>query len=133
MVDRLLRKIDGAAGDLPTPEILRAEGARIGLVTVGACRGAVLEAMDQLRAEGVSADYMRIRAFPFHPDVEAFLDDHDVNYVIEQNRDGQLRKLLITETDVPKHRLVSVLYYGGLPMGCQHVRDGLEPHLGVPA
>lgn len=129
VVDRLLRKVEGAADHLPAPEIRRSEGARVGLVTVGACRAAVLEALDELTAQGIAADYMRIRAFPFHPDVEAFLQDHEVNVVIEQNRDGQLRNLLILETGVTKDRLVSVRYYGGLPMGRDHVLDGLADHL----
>lgn len=100
--------------------------ARIGLVTFGVCRGAVLEAMDVLAERQIQADYLRVKAFPFHPDVEAFLGDHEVNYVIEQNRDGQLRNLLLLETGVTKDRLRSVRYYGGLPMSAHHVLSGLS-------
>ena len=102
-------------------------------MTVGGCRGAVLEAVDELAEQGIDVDYMRVRAFPFHPDVEDFLMDHEVNFVVEQNRDGQLRKLLITETRVDKDRLVSILYYGGYPMSCHHVIDGLASHRGSAA
>ena len=126
---RVGRKIEGAARHLPAPEIRLREGAKIGLVTIGGCRGAVLEAVDELAERGVEADYMRIRAFPFHPDVEPFLAAHDVNFVIEQNRDGQLRKLLIAETEAEKRALVSIRYYGGYPMSCHHVMDGLAPHI----
>ena len=132
---RVGRKIDGAAPHLPAPEIRLRDGAKIGLVTIGGCRGAVLEAVEELAERGIEADYMRVRAFPFHPDVEPFLAAHDVNFVIEQNRDGQLRKLLIAETDAEKDALVSILYYGGYPMSCHHVMDGLAPHIdiGTPA
>ncbi|MGI9625328.1 MAG: 2-oxoacid:acceptor oxidoreductase subunit alpha [Longimicrobiales bacterium] len=129
VVDRLLRKVTDAADDLPPPEIRRVDGATIGVVTVGACRGAVLEAIEELAAQGIDADYLRVRAFPFHSDVTAFLNAHEVNFVVEQNRDGQLRNLLVLETDVMKSRLTSVRYYGGLPMSSHHVLDGLTPHL----
>ena len=127
VLDRIGRKIEGAAEHLPAPEVRLREGATVGLVTIGGCRGAVLEAVDELAERGIEVDYMLVRAFPFHSDVEAFLMDHDVNFVVEQNRDGQLRKLLVTETDVGKERLDSVRYYGGLPMSCHHVIDGLAP------
>ena len=129
VMDRLRRKIDGAAPHLPAPEVRLQDGAEIGLVTVGSCRGAVLEALEELSRRGVAASCLRVRAFPFHPDVEAFLARHETNFVVEQNRDGQLRKLLIAETNAEKDALVSVLYYGGLPMSCQHVMDRLAPHL----
>ncbi|NNL30187.1 MAG: 2-oxoacid:acceptor oxidoreductase subunit alpha [Gemmatimonadetes bacterium] len=129
VVDRLLRKVEGAAPHLPEPEVrmVAEDGpARIGLVTFGVCRGAVLEAMDVLAERQIPADYLRVKAFPFHPDVEGFLEDHEVNYVIEQNRDGQLRNLLLLETGVTKDRLRSVRYYGGLPMSAHHVLSGLS-------
>ena len=102
-------------------------------MTIGGCRGAVLEAVDELAGLGVEADYMRIRAFPFHPDVEPFLGAHEVNFVIEQNRDGQLRKLLIAETGAEKDALESIRYYGGYPMSCHHVMDGLTSYLEATA
>ena len=129
VMDRIRRKIDGAAPHLPAPEVRLHDEARIGLVTIGGCRGAVLEALDELARQGVAADYLRVRAFPFHVDVEAFLARHEVNFVVEQNRDGQLRKLLVAETNAAKDGLVSVLYYGGLPMSCHHVLEGIAPHL----
>ena len=128
VVDRLLRKVEGAAPHLPAAEVRTVEGARVGLVTVGSCRGAVLEAMDRLRERGVAVDYLRVRGFPFGDEVEAFLEDHETNFVVEQNRDGQLRSLLALETAVEKDRLISIRYYGGLPMSAHHVLDGLEAH-----
>ena len=138
VLDRLARKIEGSVSRLPAPEIAwagegtAAAGARIGFVTIGGCRGAVLEALDELARRGVAADFLRVRAFPFHPEVESFLARHETNFVVEQNRDGQLRKLLAAETGASKDRLVPVLYYGGLPLSCHHVMDAIEPHLGAP-
>ena len=133
---RVGRKIDSAAVHLPAPEIESQSDARIALVTVGGCRGAVREAVDLLAGQGVAVSWMRIRAFPFHPDVEAFLKRHEINFVIEQNRDGQLRTLLAAETEAAPGSLRSILYYGGLPLSCDHVLEGLEPWLdahGPPA
>ena len=102
-------------------------------MTIGGCRGAVLEAVEELGERGIEVDYMRVRAFPFHPDVEPFLAAHEMNFVVEQNRDGQLRKMLIIETGAAKESLASILYYGGYPMSCHHVMDGLAPHVDLGA
>jgi 2-oxoglutarate ferredoxin oxidoreductase subunit alpha len=90
----------------------------------------VLEAVDALAADGVPLDFMRIRAFPFAPEVAAFLNAHDLNFIVEQNRDAQLRSLLVLETDVSKDRLRSLLYYGGLPVSRKHVVEGVLQLLG---
>ena len=101
----------------------------MGLLSVGGCHWAVLEARDDLLARGIETDYLRVRGFPFNDTVERFLAEHDTIYVIEQNRDGQLRTLLTLETGCAKEKLVSLLNYGGQPLSKGHVLDGLEPHL----
>jgi 2-oxoglutarate ferredoxin oxidoreductase subunit alpha len=68
---------------------------------------------------------MRICGFPFDTSVEAFLNQHAVNFVIEQNRDAQLRSLITLETGVAKDRLRSVLAYGGFPLSARNVVDGI--------
>ncbi len=130
VVDRLAKKIDSAAARVPAPEIRRVEGgSSMGIVTVGGCRGAVLEALEDLAADGVKLDYLRVCGFPFGKEVDDFLAAHDVNFVVEQNRDAQLLRLLTLETSTTKDRLRSVRYYGGLPMSAFHVRDGIQAHL----
>ena len=135
VVDRLLTKIEGAASSVPAPVIRSRPDAKIGLVTLGGCDGAVREALETLEADGARYDYMRIRAFPFSEEVAAFLEAHDLNIVIEQNRDAQLMALLVLETPIAKERLASVRYYGGLPMSAHHVITGVHERLGldVPA
>ena len=81
------------------------------------------------RREGVALDYMRVRSFPFGDEVAKFLDAHDVNFVVEQNRDGQLRSLLTLETGVAIDKLESVRYYGGFPMSAHHVISGVKAKL----
>ncbi|MFW5904576.1 MAG: 2-oxoacid:acceptor oxidoreductase subunit alpha [bacterium] len=156
VVDRLDRKILSAAAAVPQPEIVWAgrrasgdgaaaparsagaspspgdsplPGSPLGLLTAGGCRGAVLEAMEELAARGIVLDFMRIRAFPFPESVEAYLLEHELNFVVEQNRDAQLRSILVLETAVDKDRLASVRYYGGLPMSAHHVVDGVLARL----
>jgi 2-oxoglutarate ferredoxin oxidoreductase subunit alpha len=75
-------------------------------------------------------DFLRVRAFPFDETVEAFLAEHDVVFVIEQNRDAQLRALLTLETSVPKEKLRSVLVYGGFPLSAKHVLEGITSQVG---
>ena len=126
VVDRLLKKHQAAAKYVPAPVIIKQSGARIGIITIGGCDPAVREAVDLLAARGVAADYMRIRGFPFSDTVEEFIMHHNFCFVVEQNRDAQLRSLLVLETSVPKDRLRSVLSYGGFPLSARHV---IEPIL----
>ena len=102
-------------------------------MAVGSSDGAVQEAVAKLRARGVHLDYMRIRAFPFHEEVDRFLAAHELIFVVEQNRDAQLRALLTLETGVEKPRLRSILHYDGMPLAAGAVISGVlsevEPHV----
>ena len=129
VIDRIDRKIQHAARAVPAPFVRTAAGAKMGLVTVGGCHAACLEALDLLAADGVALDYMRVRGFPFGPEVTRFLEGHDVNFIVEQNRDGQLRSLIMLETGVPIAKLESVRYYGGFPMSASHVIAGVKAKL----
>jgi 2-oxoglutarate ferredoxin oxidoreductase subunit alpha len=129
VIDRVGRKIQGAAKAVPAPIIRTHPGATLGLVTVGACHAACVEAMDLLAKDGVAIDYMRVRGFPFGDDVAKFLEGHEVNFIVEQNRDAQLRSLLMLETGVHIEKLESVRYYGGFPMSAHHVITGVKQKL----
>ncbi len=131
VVDRLARKHKSAANFVPLPQIHNRADARFGVITIGGCDPAVREALDVLAEDGVPADYLRIRGFPFHQSVEDFLYDHEFCFIVEQNRDAQLRSLLTLETCVPKDRLRSVLVYGGFPLSARHVLDGIKSQLEV--
>jgi 2-oxoglutarate ferredoxin oxidoreductase subunit alpha len=129
VMDRLALKHKAAARFVPRAEIHRRKGARIGLVGLGGCDPALREAADILAARDLPVDYMRVRAFPFDESVDAFLAEHEVCFVVEQNRDAQLRALLTLETSVPKEKLRSVLVYGGFPLSARHVIDSVVAQL----
>jgi len=130
VLDRIRMKVESAAEHVPAPEIHSVDGgASCGIVSLGGCHWAVLEARDDLAARGVEVDYLRVRGFPFSQTVDDFLAAHETVFVVEQNRDEQLRKLLTIETDCAKERLISVTYYGGQPLSKGHVLEGLAPHL----
>jgi 2-oxoglutarate ferredoxin oxidoreductase subunit alpha len=125
VVDRLRRKFDAAARLVPTAVTEGSGRAEVGIVSFGSCDGAVREALAALRRTGVAVDYLRIRAFPFGEEVEEFLRDHEAIFVVEQNRDAQLRALLTLETAVEKRKLRSILHYNGLPMSADCVVDAV--------
>ncbi len=128
VMDRIRKKVESAADHVPAPEV-HGGGAPYGLVSIGGCHGAVVEARDDLTEQGIDIDYLRVRGFPFNQTVEDFLTSHDKIFVVEQNRDQQLRKLLCIETECVKKKLNSITYYGGQPLSKGHVLGGLAPHL----
>jgi 2-oxoglutarate ferredoxin oxidoreductase subunit alpha len=79
------------------------------------------EAIGMLEARGQTLDRMRIRAFPFHSSVASFLADHDFVFVVEQNRDSQLRSLIVNECGVDPVRLVPILHYDGTPITARFI------------
>jgi 2-oxoglutarate/2-oxoacid ferredoxin oxidoreductase subunit alpha len=125
VVDRLTRKHSAVAEHIPAPLVGDRAHAPLGIVTLGSCELAVLEAIEILATRGVTADYMRIRGFPFGAAVKSFLEAHETLVVVEENRDAQLRTLLTLETPVPKEKLESVLVYGGYPLSAEDVVDGV--------
>ena len=123
VMDRLRRKFDTAATLVPGPIIERTPNADMAIVSLGSCHGAIQETRDRLAEKGLASDYMRIRSFPFCDDVRSFIDSHPRVFVVEQNRDAQLRSLLMTETGIAADRLVPVLYYGGEPLSSVDIID----------
>ena len=123
VMDRLRRKFDTAATLVPGPIIERTPNADMAIVSLGSCHGAIQETRDRLAEKGLASDYLRIRAFPFGDDVRSFIDSHPRVFVVEQNRDAQLRSLLMTETGIAADRLVPVLYYGGEPLSSVDIID----------
>jgi 2-oxoglutarate ferredoxin oxidoreductase subunit alpha len=132
VLDRLAKKFATAATAVPAPEFHRQKGATTGIVSIGGCHAAVLEAVDRLADAGVPCDYMRVRAFPFDARVLDFLKSHDRIFVVEQNRDAQLRSLLTIETGFPRDSMTPVLDYGGLPLTAQVVVDAITSAVGSP-
>jgi 2-oxoglutarate ferredoxin oxidoreductase subunit alpha len=132
VIDRLKLKHAAAAIHVPAPIIERRDGATVGVITVGSCDLAVREALDELSDQGVVADFLRVRGFPFVEDIRDFVERHDRCFVIEQNRDAQLRSLISIETGVAIERMNSVLAYGGFPLSAQQVVDSVLTQLEIP-
>jgi 2-oxoglutarate ferredoxin oxidoreductase subunit alpha len=121
-MERLLRKFETAKHYVPRPVRRDApEGARHGAICYGSTAPAMEEAVELLAAQGVPLDTLRVRAFPFHDDVMQFIGEHDRVFVVEQNRDGQLRSLLINEGEIDPARLVRVLHYDGTPITARFI------------
>jgi 2-oxoglutarate ferredoxin oxidoreductase subunit alpha len=129
VMDRLAKKHKAAASAVPAAILHTQVDAAFGIISLGGCDPAVREAVGALAERGIIADYLRVRGFPFGADVEAFLSTHERVFVIEQNRDAQLRTLLTMETSAPKEKLQSVLVYGGFPLSARHVIDGITAQL----
>jgi 2-oxoglutarate ferredoxin oxidoreductase subunit alpha len=126
-MDRLLRKFETAKRLVPRPAITHAHQAtRIGAIFYGSTSPAIIEAADLLRAEGIHIDLLRLRGFPFHDDVLSFIDAHDTLFVIEQNRDGQMRMLLMNECEVDPKKLRRVLNYSGSPITACFIADAVR-------
>jgi 2-oxoglutarate ferredoxin oxidoreductase subunit alpha len=125
---RIDRKFETARLFVPRPELMKGSGkSNIGIIAYGTSHWAILESRDQLRNEyKVETDYLRIRAYPFSSEVEAFIEQHDRVYVVEQNRDAQMQSLL--KLDIKPElvtRLRSIAHIHGLPLDARSVTDEL--------
>jgi 2-oxoglutarate ferredoxin oxidoreductase subunit alpha len=127
VMERLQKKMETAADAVPEPEIMLTKGGSdVGVITLGACHAAVTEALDILGVNGIHADYMRVRGFPFGKSVRDFLANHGRLLVVEQNRDAQLRSLLGIETNTDFSKMTAILDYAGLPLTAGFVVDEIS-------
>ena len=116
-MQRLLRKFETAKEMVPPPVIRRAaQPARAGAIWFGSTGAAMAESLVELAKEGIHLDQMRIRAFPFADAVADFIAEHDHVFVVEQNRDAQLRMLLVNECGIDPAKLIPILHYDGNPL-----------------
>jgi len=121
VIDRLLVKWETARTLVPEAEIEYSKFNKVGILTIGSCDGAVKEAMSNLADKNINLNYCRARAFPFTDAIRDFIDKHERIYVVEQNRDAQLRTLLMLDIDADPDKLVSMLHYNGLPISADFV------------
>ena len=128
-VDRLRRKFDTAATLVPDAVALRDRGNSAGILYIGTTAEVIPEALDALTAQGLDVDALRVRAFPFSKRVYDFIAAHDTVFVVDQNRDGQLRAMLLIEGNLDPARLVSVLSYDGMPVTADLLVHSISAHL----
>jgi len=125
-VDRLARKFETARSLVPAPVVEVEAGAEVGIIGYGTSHWAIAESRAQLADAGLKTSYLRLRAYPFASEVADFIDRHARVYVVDQNRDAQMKRLLATElTGAQVAKLRSVLYYNGLPIDARSVSDAI--------
>jgi 2-oxoglutarate ferredoxin oxidoreductase subunit alpha len=131
-MQRLLRKFETAKRLVPRPVKREAEKAtEFGAIYFGSSALAMEEALEALEARGIHLDTLRIRAFPFHDDVVDFISNHERVFVVEQNRDKQMRTLLTTELEIDPARLVPILHYDGTPITARFIVKSIADMLAV--
>lgn len=129
-MQRLLRKFETAKDIVPRPlQANAAKPTKYGVIYYGSTSPAMDEAIHMIEARGHQVDRLRIRAFPFHSSVNSFVADHDFVYVVEQNRDAQMRSLIVNECDIDPVRLVPILHYDGTPITARFIARAIGDHL----
>ncbi len=129
-MQRLLRKFETAKDWVPKPVARKAaHAARFGVIYYGSTSPAMHEALDMLAEQGLHLDAMRVRAFPFQDEVHDFIAAHEDVFVVEQNRDAQLRVLLVNELTIDPAKLMPVLHYDGTPITAGFIAGEIAQHL----
>ena len=125
-MERLLKKFDTARDMVPNPVVkICPDATRMGAIYFGSTAPAMNEAWECLAEQGIHLDLLRVRGFPFNDSVRAFIAEHDQIFVVEQNRDAQLRLMIINELDIDPAKLTRVLHYDGTPITARIIADAI--------
>jgi 2-oxoglutarate ferredoxin oxidoreductase subunit alpha len=131
-MDRLIKKWHTAREYVPAPHFYQAENrSSYGMLFFGTSRHSAEEALEMLSAQGTILDGMLLRAFPFNQAVIDFMQSHDAVFVVEQNRDAQMKSLLLIELGLSPHKLISVLNYDGMPITAQYISEQVQEFFNV--
>jgi 2-oxoglutarate/2-oxoacid ferredoxin oxidoreductase subunit alpha len=129
-MQRLLRKFETAKNLVPRPIRRNADKpTKCGVIYYGSTAPAMDEAIVMLQERGNRLDMLRIRAFPFHHDVPEFIAEHDFVFLVEQNRDAQLRSLIVNECGVDPVRIMPILHYDGTPITARFIAQAIGENL----
>jgi 2-oxoglutarate ferredoxin oxidoreductase subunit alpha len=123
---RLARKFETTRSLVPGPVLDEAEGARIGIISLGSNDPAIAEARERLQTAGVETSYLRLRALPINQTVRAFIADYDKVVVVENNFDGQLHKILLADAPEYATKLISLCKCDGLPLSARFISEGVQ-------
>ena len=135
ILSRLTKKFQTASSTVPAP-IFNQEASTnsIGVIYFGSTDCSMQEALDNLKNEKIDVDAMRIRSFPFNLEVWEFIEEHDLLFIVEQNRDGQMRTLLMAEGGIMPDKLVSILCFDGQPITASFITNKINAHIsGIPS
>ncbi len=128
--NRIKFKIDNGKKLLPKPEIQAEKDVKVGFISSGSAHFAVDEARDVLNKKGIKSNYLRVRSLPLGPEIKDFLKEHDLLFVVEINRDGQLRQLITLDSPEFASKMVSCAHMDGLPLSAQWIVDQVNKVLG---
>ena len=130
-MERLVKKFRSALEYMPAPVITeRGKTKTYGVIHYGTTRAALEEAMDRVAEQGYELDDLRLQSFPFHDSVKEFIEAHDYVMVVEQNRDAQMRTLLVNELEIDPKKLLPVLHYNGTPINATYIAESVLNHVG---
>ena len=130
VVDRIRKKWETAKSMVPGPEFYQSRNlSSVGMVFYGTSTYAALEAMQIFKKKGLRIDAMRLRSVPFNKKVESFMEKHDTIFVIELNKDGQMRTVLINELELHPRQLIPVLNYDGFPITADTIVEQITAQL----
>ena len=125
-MSRILKKFEGAHKFLPSPIFKQETNASAnGIIYFGSTEAVMQESLDELTSLGFPIDAMRIRAFPFNADVWDFIDQHKSIFIVEQNRDAQMKTLVVAEGNINPDKLISVLCFDGSPITAKFICDSI--------
>ena len=124
--NRISRKIELGKSYLPRAVVEKEENARFGIIACGSSDPAVEEARDLLSSMGFFSDYLRVRSIPFGDEVKAFLEDHAIVYVVDNNRDGQLAQLLQVSFPPSAGKVVKIAHMDGLPLSAEWIQRQIK-------
>ena len=135
ILSRLTKKFQTASSTVPAPIFNQeASTSSIGVIYFGSTDCSMQEALDSLKDEKIDVDAMRIRSFPFNLEVWEFIEEHDLLFIVEQNRDGQMRTLLMAEGGIMPDKLVSILCFDGQPITASFITNKINAHIsGTPS
>jgi len=135
VLSRLTKKFQTASSTVPAPIFNQeASTSSIGVIYFGSTDCSMQEALDNLKDQNIDVDAMRIRSFPFNLEVWEFIEEHDLLFIVEQNRDGQMRTLLMAEGGIIPDKLVSILCFDGQPITASFITNKINAHIsGIPS
>src|SRR5262245_45207047 len=129
-MERLLQKLETAKALVPQPVLRKAaKRTRHRVIYFGSTSPAMAEAFEALQARGLHVDTLRVRAFPFSDAVDRFVAEHETVFVVEQNRDGQLRTMLMTEQEIAPAKLVPILHFDGTPITARFITQAIAERM----
>jgi len=131
-MDRLLKKWETAKSLVPRPEIHESSPRRAyGMLFYGTSLTPMQESLDLLAADGIHLDTLRLRAIPFAASVFEFIDNHELTFIVEQNRDAQMRMILVNEGEIDPAKVVPVCYFGGLSIAAEFIRGKVTEYFAM--